>query len=201
MNSQKKISLASTAAVGVVAVAISAIAIGSALSTPSARATSESGDWSKVFKTIEEPRGASDQVPDRFSIDPQLRATAHQMGKYKTSTLWAGTDTTGQICLLATFEGPARVAASSCTDEEAFTTNGLGMQANTVDGAVLAYLLPDAVAGVGSSQKLQSVGPSLLVGDPFTQGRKPEKLTSAATGASVVLPAFGAPEDFGDLPK
>jgi hypothetical protein len=87
------------------------------------------------------------------------------------------------------------VAARSCVESDVFNEQGLGLRANTVDGAIVAYLVPDEFIGAESGQHLRSIHPNLLVGDPLQAGQSTETLT-APNGSIVELPGFGELGDY-----
>lgn len=114
-----------------------------------------------------------------------------------TADYWLGLDAQDRLCLVVGFPGSNAIAATSCTDADSFATEGLALQANTRDGAVVAYVLPDAAVAAQPSAALIRVAPNLLVGDPFAAAQSGVSLTgAAATSSGVQLPQFGAPEPF-----
>ncbi|WP_447587963.1 hypothetical protein [Microbacterium lacticum] len=164
-------------------------------STPSARAESSTVDeLSKHARLLSEPRSAEDSLPERFGAESVVRESTQYLGRYDRTDFWAGVGEGGEVCLIAGFDGDLDIAATSCADSSRFDTNGLGLQANTAAGAVVAYLVPDTVKGVRSVNGLDLIHPNLLVGDPFVEGRSVESLKSNF-GAIELLP-FGEPGDF-----
>lgn len=185
---------APTLAVGVVALA--AVGLVAALTTtPPATATASSlEDWSDQLAVLDTPRTSADTVPEKYSLEPGIADTARFLGRWGDASFWTAVAQDGQLCLVAGFDGGLEIAATSCTRDGLFATNGLGLQANTADGAAVAYLVPDSVKGTRSSQGLEMIHPNLHVGDPFAVGNIGEVLRRGT--ASVELVGFGEPGDF-----
>ncbi|WP_285362793.1 hypothetical protein [Microbacterium sp. LMC-P-041] len=190
------ISVAAAAATAIVAAGV----ISLAMNTPSANAAADTGDWGNSVSLIDDKRTSADEIPSNFDVDSSIRATSQLLGSEGTASYWTAVDSKGDICLTVTFEGSMDIAMTSCIPEKDFMEHGVPIQANTVDGATVAYLLPDSLVGAKTNQDLSALHPNLLVGDPFAVGQTAEKLV-ADDGATINLPGFGEPGDYTKAPE
>lgn len=189
------ISVAAAAATALVAAGV----ISMAMSTPAANAAPDTADWGETVSVVSEKRASEDEIPPNFDVDSSVRASSQFLGTEGTASFWTGVNASGDICLTVAFAGSMDISMTSCSTKKDFLTYGVPLQANTVDGATVAYLLPDSMVGAKTNQDLTALHPNLLVGDPFATGQTTERLV-ASSGTTIQLPGFSAPADFTKAP-
>lgn len=165
-------------------------------SQPAATAAADDVDWASSLSLLESTRTSSDAIPVRFDIDPAIRNTSVFLGTRETSSVWAGVDSEGMLCLVVTFDGSMNIAGRSCSDKDTFEQVGVALQANTVDGAIVAYLVPDSVAAsITAAGGLVKLRENVLVGDPFEISVETRTLRGP-DGAEFTLLNLGEPGDY-----
>lgn len=152
--------------------------------------------WGELLATANSPRTKSDAIPPEYSVDPSVAGSSLRIAANKKTQYWIGLDSQGRLCLVLAFTGSDKIAVTTCTDRGTFTAEGLGLQANTVDGAVVAYLLPDAQALFVPGTGLARFAPNLLTGDPFAVAAQGAELSDPAGRSSFQLRQFDAPSGF-----
>jgi hypothetical protein len=152
--------------------------------------------WGELLASANSQRAKSDAIPAEYSIDPSVAGSSLRIAGDKKTRYWIGLDAQGRLCLVLAFTGPDEIAVTGCTDRDAFVAEGLGVQANTVDGAVVAYLLPDAQVPFAPGVGLARSVPNLLTGDPFAIAEQGAQLIDPAGLSSFESRQFDTPAGF-----